>query len=342
MSGDDHSPAYTPGGTAFHFDRFEAREPAGLCRRPLGVRALDVLHFSEQRAHARAGRRLHLRRLRSRVPPADRRRARRPFDAVAVIQRTSTRNSGSSRPTTTSIPAPSTSRTHCVYWPDWASRQDRGHPRDPDGRQLLPLSRQLDRVEARVPERRRLPDALRRHRRLTHRRLPGEHQHHRRVEPAAAGDYQHAARQRARPARLLRRLRDQHAHRFSDPEHGRGRDRRVGAGARRADHLLQAATPPGPTARRLDHPSLNWSAGTLTFVTTVGSGATGLQAMLPPRARAGTLSEVDGAGLAVPYTVQTIKGIEYAMFDAITGTCHATYPSPPSVFSPSLGRGSAA
>jgi hypothetical protein len=25
------------------------------------------------------------------------------------------------------------------------------------------------------------------------------------------------------------------------------------------------------------------------------------------------------------YTVQTIKGVEYATFDAVTGTCHATY-----------------
>ena len=29
--------------------------------------------------------------------------------------------------------------------------------------------------------------------------------------------------------------------------------------------------------------------------------------------------------LAANYTVQTIKGVPYAMFPAITGTCQATY-----------------
>ena len=31
------------------------------------------------------------------------------------------------------------------------------------------------------------------------------------------------------------------------------------------------------------------------------------------------------AGNPVTYSVQTIKGIQYAMFNAITGTCQATY-----------------
>ena len=39
----------------------------------------------------------------------------------ATLNTSSTRSSRSSRPTSPSIPAPVTSRTHCVYWPDWAS-----------------------------------------------------------------------------------------------------------------------------------------------------------------------------------------------------------------------------
>jgi hypothetical protein len=70
---------------------------------------------------------------------------------------------------------------------------------------------------------------------------------------------------------------------------------------------------------------LSWSAGTLTFVTTVGAGATGLQTMLPLQGPAGTLTAITRGGTPVTYTVQTIKGIQYALFDAATATYQATY-----------------
>ena len=70
---------------------------------------------------------------------------------------------------------------------------------------------------------------------------------------------------------------------------------------------------------------LSWSAGTLTFVTTIGAGANGLQTLLPTQGPTGTLSALSCAGSPKAYTLQTIKGIQYAMFDTITGTCQATY-----------------
>jgi hypothetical protein len=70
---------------------------------------------------------------------------------------------------------------------------------------------------------------------------------------------------------------------------------------------------------------LNWSAGTFTFVTTVGAGANGLQTLLPTQGPTGTLSALTCGGSTQPYTMQTIKGIQYAMFDTVTGTCRATY-----------------
>jgi hypothetical protein len=70
---------------------------------------------------------------------------------------------------------------------------------------------------------------------------------------------------------------------------------------------------------------LSWTAGTLTFTTTVGAGATGLQAMVPVQGPSGTLSAITRSGTPVPYTVQTIKGIDYALFDAATATFVATY-----------------
>ena len=70
---------------------------------------------------------------------------------------------------------------------------------------------------------------------------------------------------------------------------------------------------------------LSWSAGTLTFVTTVGAGANGLQTMLPVQGPAGTLTAITRGGTPVAYSVQTIKGIQYALFDAATATYQATY-----------------
>jgi len=70
---------------------------------------------------------------------------------------------------------------------------------------------------------------------------------------------------------------------------------------------------------------LNWSAGTFTFVTTVGAGANGLQTLLPTQGPTGTLSALTCGGSTQPYTMQTIKGVQYAIFDTVTGTCRATY-----------------
>jgi hypothetical protein len=70
---------------------------------------------------------------------------------------------------------------------------------------------------------------------------------------------------------------------------------------------------------------LNWSGGTLTFVTTIGSGANGLQTMLPTQGPTGTLSALTCAGTPRSYTVQLIKGVQYAMFSTVSGTCQATY-----------------
>ena len=70
---------------------------------------------------------------------------------------------------------------------------------------------------------------------------------------------------------------------------------------------------------------LSWDDGTFSFTTIVGAGANGLRTMLPTEGPDGTLSALACGGSAMPYTLQTIKGIEYAMFAAVTGTCQATY-----------------
>ena len=70
---------------------------------------------------------------------------------------------------------------------------------------------------------------------------------------------------------------------------------------------------------------VSWSGGVLTFGIAVGAGANGLQAMLPTSAAGGPLTSLTRGGVTVPFTRQTIKGIEYAVFAADPGTYQASY-----------------
>ena len=73
------------------------------------------------------------------------------------------------------LAAPRTNRTHCIAWSDWASEPKvELAARDPPRHELLLLARRLGARPARDVHRVRLPDALRRPRRLADRRLPGD------------------------------------------------------------------------------------------------------------------------------------------------------------------------
>jgi hypothetical protein len=73
--------------------------------------------------------------------------------------------------------------------------------------------------------------------------------------------------------------------------------------------------------------SLTWDGNTkaLSFTIAVGAGANGLQAMLPTQSGAGPLSAIERGGSGISYTVQTIKGVSYAVFSATAGSYRATY-----------------
>jgi hypothetical protein len=70
---------------------------------------------------------------------------------------------------------------------------------------------------------------------------------------------------------------------------------------------------------------LQWNAGTMTFSVSAATGANGLQVMLPTQGPSGTLTTITSGGSSVPFTTQTIKGIQYAFFTAVTGSYTATY-----------------
>ena len=70
---------------------------------------------------------------------------------------------------------------------------------------------------------------------------------------------------------------------------------------------------------------LTWNGSALSFSIAIGAGANGLQAMVPTTVAAGTLKTFTLNGSAVSFTKQTIKGVEYAIFQAAAGTYQATY-----------------
>jgi hypothetical protein len=68
----------------------------------------------------------------------------------------------------------------------------------------------------------------------------------------------------------------------------------------------------------------SWSGGRLGF--TVNAGASGLTGMVPLNSSTGKIVALTRNGAAVPLTAGTIKGVEYAFFDAAGGRYEASYP----------------
>jgi hypothetical protein len=72
-----------------------------------------------------------------------------------------------------------------------------------------------------------------------------------------------------------------------------------------------------------------YSAGKLRFTIAAPNGAGGLQAMLPVEGPQGPLLGLTRDGADVTTTARTVKGIAYAVVDAVPGTYEATYDVPP-------------
>ena len=71
--------------------------------------------------------------------------------------------------------------------------------------------------------------------------------------------------------------------------------------------------------------TLAWNGNSLTFTLTPGSGANGLQAMVPMRSINGVLSGITRNGSTVNFVVSATKGTQYASFLAVAGSYTATY-----------------
>ena len=134
-----------------------------------------------------------------------------------------------------------------------------------------------------------------------------------------------AAQQGARPPGLLRRVHGEHAHR-QRLERGLGRDRRLGPVTRasRSSPLSRCCNGSMDATSRPSTGSPG--AGTrLSFSVSHAAGANGLRGMVPTTSSVGALTTVKRNGVQIPTTTQTIKGREYAFFDADAGNYEATY-----------------
>ncbi len=86
--------------------------------------------------------------------------------------------------------------------------------------------------------------------------------------------------------------------------------------------------------------SIDWAGNRLDFTIGHASGANGLRAMLPISSSAGNLARLEQGNAPVATTTETIKGIEYAFFDAATGsyTAHYGAPTPPTATIDSISK----
>jgi hypothetical protein len=69
----------------------------------------------------------------------------------------------------------------------------------------------------------------------------------------------------------------------------------------------------------------SWSGNVLGFDVTAASGARNLRAMLPSSFGGAGLTSIKQGAANVSYTFKTVKGVQYAMFPATTGSYTATY-----------------
>jgi hypothetical protein len=74
---------------------------------------------------------------------------------------------------------------------------------------------------------------------------------------------------------------------------------------------------------------VSYTGGSLQFTVSPAAGSRGLEGMVPLHATGGSLLGLTRDGVPVGTTLRTVKGIDYAVFDAAAGTYVATYPPAP-------------
>ena len=325
MSGDDHSTTQSTGGTAAHFERFKELSPPGCTvaqwecvRSSAYVYPTASLTPQEAAAYAAQGFEIGLHTLVASCPTT----------SIPVSQLSSTfdQQLGLFQGRYGTVPSPVSNRTHCVYWPDWASnakvelahgmRVDANYYHYPttwigakpgfmtgsglpmrfadlDGSVIDVYQQNTNMTDESGQEYPASVDAL-----LTKAVGPegyygtfGANMHTDEAPPHAGAEaIVEAAQARGVPVisneQLLEWVDGRNASTFSD---------------------------------------LGWNTGTFTFTVNAAPGAQGLQTLLPIDGPSGILNGITRVGAAVAYTVETVKGIAYARLNTPSGTYVATY-----------------
>jgi hypothetical protein len=325
MSGDDHSPSQATGGTVANFDGFEALSPPGCLPAQWDcVRATSYVYPNSNLSNAQAagyvadGFEVALHPNAGSCPTT-------PISQSALAAIVDDQlNTWRAR--FTSVPSPVSSRTHCVFWPDWASnakvelangiRLDANYYHYP-GSWIGPRNGFMN--GGGFPMRFADTDG----------ETIDVYQANTNVTDETTSDFAGAI------TSLLDAAVGPQGYYGAFGMNMHTDNPSLHPGAEAIVLAAQARSVPVISYKQmLDWTDgrnsstirgLSWNAGTLTFVTTVGSGATGLQTMLPTQGPSGTLAALTCAGSPHPYSTQTIKGVSYALFATITGTCQATY-----------------
>jgi fibronectin type 3 domain-containing protein len=325
MSGDDHSPGNAPGGTASIFDRFKQQSPPGCvvanweCIRATSyVYPNSLLTPAQAAGYVADGFEVGLHEVVGSCPTTVLTQAQLAtyFDTQL----------GQWRANFTSIPSPVSSRTHCVYWPDWA-----GAAKIEAARGIRMDGNYYHFPAAWIGSKpgflngggfpMRFAD--------TDGSLIDVYQENTNMDDEAGQTYP------ATVDALLDNALGPNGYygafgtniHMDYPAPNANDDAIVASAQARGVSIISYKQlldwTDGRNASTIR--GLSWSSGHFTFSTTVASGANGLQTLLPTQGPSGTLSALSCGGSPVSYSLQTIKGIQYAMFGSATTTCDATY-----------------
>jgi Concanavalin A-like lectin/glucanases superfamily/Bacterial Ig-like domain/Bacterial Ig domain len=325
MSGDDHSPGYSPGGTAFAFDRFKALSPSGCnvaaweCVRGTSyVLPGSVLTNAQAAGYVAEGFEVGLHPIIASCPttPITEAQLSSIFDAQLSSW-------AASFP---SVPSPVSNRNHCVYWPDWASaaKVELAHGMRLDANYYhypapwigaRPGFMNGGGFPMRFADSTGVPiDVFQQNTNMTDESTTNYQLHIDTLLDNALG------------ANGYYGAFGMNMH-TDNPSLHPGSETVVAEAQARGVPVISYKQLLDWVDGRDDSTirGLAWNAGTLTFTTTVGAGAAGMQILLPTQGQTGTLSAISTGGQPVAFTVQTIKGIQYAVFGVSTGAYVATY-----------------
>jgi hypothetical protein len=325
LSGDDHSPDYAPGGVASNFDRLKQLSPPGCnvsmweCVRASAFMLPSSIVTNSQAAGYRAdGFEIGLHPMFGSCPPGPLTQAQLAAGYDAQLAQFQAKY--------TSLPPQVSSRTHCVFWPDWASnakveaargiRMDANYYHYP-GSWIGTKNGFMN--GGGFPMRFADTDGT----------TIDVYQQNTNLDDEATTDFagsMNALLDKALGPEGYYGAFGTNIH-LDNPAPTTGYEQIVPLAQSRGVPLISYKQlldwVDGRNASTIR--GLSWSSGALTFVTTVGAGANGLQTMVPSQGPSGTLTSITCNGAPMSFAPQTIKGLQYAFFGAVTGTCRATY-----------------